>query len=79
MSLTSWILAGGAFFLLLTWVAFFDLASRDFGSLGKKAAWAAALFVPFLGCAAYFALGIRMGKRKQAPAKKDLTTREGIG
>ncbi|MBU2489504.1 MAG: PLDc N-terminal domain-containing protein [Proteobacteria bacterium] len=71
MSFTAWVLTVAVVCLLLTWAAILDLAFRDFGSLAKKAAWAAAVFVPGLGAAAYFAFGMRQGVRSRAPAGPD--------
>ncbi len=52
----------GVAFLALTWLAIFDIARKDFGSMGKKAMWAVIALIPFIGCLAYFAIGFRKGR-----------------
>lgn len=64
MSPTTLIIACGVFFLLLTWLAVFDIARKDFGSLPKKAAWGFLALIPFIGPLAYFLLGYRKGKNR---------------
>jgi len=52
----------GAFFYLLTCLAFIDIARKDFGSLGIKVLWGFVVFVPFIGVVIYIVLGYRKGK-----------------
>lgn len=55
----------GIAFVALTWLAIFDIARKEFGSLGKKAMWAAIALIPFIGCLLYFAIGFRKGRVPQ--------------
>lgn len=48
---------------LLTCLAIIDVATKDFGSLPKKAIWGFVAFIPFIGFLLYFVLGFRKGKR----------------
>jgi hypothetical protein len=54
----------GALFWLLTCIAVFDIARKDFGGIEKKAAWGVVSLVPFLGPLVYFLLGFKKGKIK---------------
>lgn len=62
MNTVSFFIWVGVGFVALTWLAIFDIARKDFGSLGKKAAWAVVALIPFIGCLAYFIFGFRKGR-----------------
>ena len=62
MDIVHIIIAVGAFFYLLTCVAFIDIARKDFGSLGMKALWGVIAFIPFIGVVIYIMFGFRKGK-----------------
>ena len=70
MSTTTFVIVVGfAFFALTIW-AILDAAGKEFGSLGKKAAWMLVAAFPFFGFIVYFAVGYRKGKRP-APAEPE--------
>lgn len=50
-------------FLLGTIWAVVDVAQRDFGSPGAKAAWWVIASIPFVGFLAYLLFGLRKGKK----------------
>jgi hypothetical protein len=50
------------FFIGTIW-AVVDSAQRDFGSLGRKAAWVAVAGVPFVGFILYLIFGWRRGRK----------------
>lgn len=54
----------GLAFFILTNIAFFDVARKDFGSLPIKALWAIIALIPFIGFVVYFAFGARKGIKK---------------
>lgn len=54
----------GLLFFVLTNIAFFDVARKDFGSLPKKAVWAIVALIPFIGFVIYFTFGARKGTKK---------------
>ncbi len=60
------IIAAGIFFYMLTCLAFFDIARKDFGSIAKKAMWGVIAFIPFIGVVIYLLFGYRKGKNPQA-------------
>lgn len=62
-----WIVIGLLFFVL-TSAAIIDIATKDFGSIGKKAAWGFTAMIPFIGCLIYFVFGYRRGKRRRPSA-----------
>lgn len=65
MTTQFWLITGaGVFFLLLTWWAIFDVAYKDFDSIGKKVLWAFVALIPFIGCLVYIAFGRRAGKKR---------------
>lgn len=51
----------GTVFYVATCIAFFDIARKDFGSIGKKAMWGIIAFVPFVGVIIYLLFGVRKG------------------
>lgn len=53
----------GLIFFILTLLAVLDVARKDFGTLGKKAAWGVIALVPFIGWLIYFIFGFRKGKK----------------
>ena len=58
------ILGAGVLFLIITWVAIIDIATKDFGSQPVKIGWGIFVaLVPFIGCIAYFIFGYKKGKR----------------
>ncbi len=67
MSPTAWILIGLAFWII-TCMAILDIARKDFGTIQRKAAWAFAALVPFIGVLAYFIFGFRQGRPKRIAA-----------
>lgn len=66
-TVTFFIIAGLVFFVLTCW-AILDAAQRDFGSLGKKAAWMFVAAVPFFGFIVYFAVGRRLSQKPATDA-----------
>jgi uncharacterized membrane protein YhaH (DUF805 family) len=59
----------GAVFWLLTCIAVFDIARKNFGGIEKKAAWGFVSLIPFLGPIVYFIFGYRRGKHKTESAQ----------
>lgn len=60
----------GAFFYLITCLAIFDIARKDFGSLAFKLLWGLIALIPFIGVIIYFLIGFRLGKVPvRTPAK----------
>lgn len=51
------------FFLLTCW-AMVHIATRDFGTIGKKAAWGFVAFIPFIGPIVYIFFGMKRGKKR---------------
>ena len=70
MSTTEIVIGVGVFFLILTWLAVFDVARKDFGTTTKKILWGVVALIPFLGPVIYFIVGFRIGKK---PAESDST------
>ncbi|MBR9982440.1 MAG: PLDc N-terminal domain-containing protein [Desulfatitalea sp.] len=64
MTLTYWIILTGLAFYLVTCWAILDISRKDFGGIEKKAGWAAASLIPFIGPIIYLALGYRKGKKQ---------------
>ncbi|MBW1695049.1 MAG: PLDc_N domain-containing protein [Deltaproteobacteria bacterium] len=58
----TWIKIGFVFYIL-TVLAIFDIAFKDFGTVGKKALWGIIAFIPFIGWLIYLVFGFRKGKR----------------
>jgi hypothetical protein len=58
----------GVLFYVLTCLAIFDIARKDFGGVHLKALWAFIALIPFLGPPVYFILGMRRGTRKKTAA-----------
>jgi hypothetical protein len=58
----TWIKIGFVFYIL-TILAIFDIAFKDFGTVGKKALWGIIAFIPFIGWFIYLVFGFRKGKR----------------
>jgi hypothetical protein len=58
----SLVVAAIPFFLLTVW-ALVDALTKDFGSTGRKVAWACVAAVPFLGALVYLAFGYRRGRK----------------
>lgn len=67
MSTTEIVIGVGVFFLILTWLAVFDVARKDFGTTGKKILWGLVALIPFIGPLVYFVIGFRIGKKPVAP------------
>ena len=61
----TFVIVVGIFFYLLTCLALFDIARKDFGSLGAKLGWGAIAFIPFIGSLIYFAVGFRRGRKSK--------------
>ncbi|CAN2040522.1 Cardiolipin synthase N-terminal domain-containing protein [Candidatus Magnetomoraceae bacterium gMMP-15] len=59
------ILGMGLIFLLMTWWAIWDLAYKDFDSIGQKALWAFIALIPFIGCVVYFLIGRKKGLKRK--------------
>ncbi|MBW1777948.1 MAG: PLDc_N domain-containing protein [Deltaproteobacteria bacterium] len=53
----------GLVFFILTLLAVLDVARKDFGTIGKKAAWGVIAMLPFIGWLIYLVFGFRKGKR----------------
>ena len=53
----------GTIFLILTLLAVFDVARKDFGTIQKKAIWGLVAVVPFIGWLIYLVFGFRKGKK----------------
>jgi len=51
-------------FALTCW-ALFDVAYRDFSTIGRKAAWAVIAFIPFVGWIIYLLFGIGQGVKRE--------------
>ena len=63
-SLWIWILGAGGLFLFMTWWAIFDIARKEFDTIVKKALWGIlVVLVPFIGCAVYWIVGARQGRK----------------
>ncbi len=60
-----WIKIGAVFFVL-TILAVFDVARKDFGTMGKKALWGVIALFPFIGWLVYLIFGFRKGKKSSA-------------
>jgi uncharacterized membrane protein YhaH (DUF805 family) len=59
-------------FILLTIWAVLNAAQKDFGSIGKQAAWMLVAAVPFFGFIIYIIFGLKRGKKPEdvdLPAK----------
>ena len=54
----------GTLFLLLTWMAFLDIARKKFSSFEKKLIWGVVVCIPFIGVVLYLIFGMRTGKVK---------------
>ncbi len=65
MNIAYIIIGAGILFLLLTWLAFLDIAHKDFSSIGIKALWGFIVFIPFIGVTLYFIFGYRKGKKRE--------------
>lgn len=58
------ILGGVGLFAALTLLAIWDAFNREFPSNMEKVGWIQlVIFIPFLGCLAYFILGRKRGKK----------------
>ncbi|CCO24516.1 PLD nuclease N-terminal domain-containing protein [Maridesulfovibrio hydrothermalis] len=69
LPLETWIIILGSvgIFAALTLFAIWDAFKRDFPSNMEKVGWIQlAIFIPFLGCLAYFVFGRRRGKKYNA-------------
>ena len=64
MSASIMVILVGAVFWLLTCLAVFDVARKDFGGIEKKALWGFVSLIPFLGPLVYFIFGFRQGRPK---------------
>ena len=53
----------GIAFYVITCLAIFDIAKKDFGKLAYKFMWGVIALIPFIGCIIYFVIGYRKGKR----------------
>ena len=65
-STETWILILGSvgFFVALTFFAIWDAFNKEFPSSMEKLGWILlAIFIPFLGCLAYFIFGKKRGKK----------------
>jgi hypothetical protein len=63
LSTTKFVITAAIFFLILTWLAIFDIVRKDFGTIGKKALWGFIAFIPFIGWLIYLLFGFRKGKK----------------
>jgi len=52
-------------FFLLTCVAIFDVAMKNFGGIYKKAFWGLVAVIPFIGCVIYFFAGRKKGIKEK--------------
>jgi len=68
----TWIKIGFVFYIL-TVLAIFDIAFKDFGTVGKKALWGIIAFIPFIGWLIYLVFGFRKGKR---PSSHDQSSKD---
>ena len=64
MPSTQAVIITGIVFWLLSCVAVFDIARKDFGAIEKKAIWGFTALVPFVGPIVYFAIGFKKGTPK---------------
>ena len=69
MTATQLIISVGLLFWLLTCIAIYDIARKDFGAIEKKAIWGFMALVPFIGPIAYFAFGFKKGTPKARKAR----------
>lgn len=53
----------GIVFYVITCLAMFDIAKKDFGKLAYKFMWGIIALIPFIGCIIYFVFGYRTGKK----------------
>lgn len=66
------ILGLGGLFLIITWWAIFDIARKEFDTLVKKVLWGFLVVgVPFIGCAVYWLIGARQGRKPTASTTAD--------
>jgi hypothetical protein len=63
LSTNTFFIGVGIFFCIITWLAIFDIARKDFGKLAYKFMWGMIALIPFIGCIIYFVIGYRKGKR----------------
>jgi drug/metabolite transporter (DMT)-like permease len=69
LPLSTWMTILGCigFFAALSLLAIWDAFKRDFPTSMEKVGWIQlSIFIPFLGCLAYFCLGRRRGKKYEA-------------
>ncbi len=63
----TWIKIGAVFFIL-TILAVFDVARKDFGTFSQKAIWGVVALIPFVGWLIYLLFGFRQGKKPKTPS-----------
>ena len=56
----------GGLFLLMTWAAIIDIATKEFSSQHVKIGWGITVaLIPFIGCILYFIFGFGKGKKQK--------------
>lgn len=63
LNTTTFFVGLGIAFYVITCLAIFDIAKKDFGKLAYKFIWGMIAVIPFIGCIIYFVFGFRKGKR----------------
>jgi len=63
LNTTTFFIGVGIFFYIITCLAIFDIAKKDFGKLAYKFMWGVIALIPFIGCIIYFVIGYRKGKK----------------
>ncbi|MBC2695618.1 MAG: PLDc_N domain-containing protein [Desulfobacteraceae bacterium] len=63
LNTTTFFVGLGIAFYVITCLAIFDIAKKDFGKLAYKFIWGIIALIPFIGCIIYFVFGYRKGKR----------------
>ena len=64
MTTTTFFVGLGIVFYVITCLAIFDIASKNFGKLAYKVIWGVIALIPFIGGIIYFVFGCRKGKKK---------------
>ncbi|MDL1967868.1 MAG: PLD nuclease N-terminal domain-containing protein [Deltaproteobacteria bacterium] len=62
MNTTTFFVGLGIVFYVITCLAIFDIAKKNFDKPAYKVMWAIIAFIPFIGCVIYFVFGFRKGK-----------------
>ncbi|MCK5509586.1 MAG: PLDc N-terminal domain-containing protein [Desulfobacterales bacterium] len=63
MTTTTFFVGLGIVFYVITCLAIFDVANKDFGKRAYKVIWGVIALIPFIGGIIYFVFGCRKGKK----------------